>query len=509
MGIVLTSSDRIYEILESLCGSDSSKVPQLIESLSNEDLVQLSEEIASFHKQNFHAVLEDLRNNTKEFNSYPLSYHQYGGLDLLRQLSLYSNKIVMRDPIYDALFNPAYVQPNIRAVKDGLKSSIPAILELEPLVRIGIIQYVPYPALQPTLLKLAENQIEEDLRNKEWKKEIAQTIAYKLYPEKNILLMSLGNPPYSSYRLFRYGRIVGTEKETNDSLFVKMISPDSLLGGPLGITQEDINGWIISEINNEVFRTTKTVNENIVLSEAMNTSIVTDNEVYEKMLGLKNIAFTGKSLSNLFPSILKISVPFVDNLPFNKLVELREKEKNTFLDFQIFLKNLASNIDYSKPSEIRRQIQQITKEELEPILQKLTREYQRIKNSALIRGVPRAAIAIGTVITSLAIGEPIIAALGSIVSWKLFKDVTDEYAAYLEKEANLKDNSLYFLWKASKIPDYAKKTPPTSNEGFPDKIEVDGKEFAEKMEGLGIRLYPNVLGDQKSKEDKSNKKPSK
>ena len=77
----------------------------------------------------------------------------------------------------------------------------------------------------------------------------------------------------------------------------------------------------------------------------------------KKMMGLKNIAFTGKSLSNLFPSILKISVPFVDNLPFDKLAELREKEKNTFLDFQMFLKNFANNIDYSKPSEIRKQIQ--------------------------------------------------------------------------------------------------------------------------------------------------------
>jgi hypothetical protein len=201
-------------------------------------------------------------------------------------------------------------------------------------------------------------------------------------------------------------------------------------------------------------------------------------------------------------------VPFVDNLPFNKLAELREKEKNTFLDFQMFLKNFASNIDSSKPSEIRKQIQQITKEELEPILRKLTREYQRIKNSALIRGVPRAAIAVGTVVTSLAIGEPIIAALGSIASWKLLKDVTDEYAAYLEKESKLKDNSLYFLWKASRIPHYAKKTFPASKEGFPDEIKVDGKEFAEKMGGLGIRLYPNVLGDQKSKENKSSEKTS-
>jgi hypothetical protein len=486
----LHNSEKIYEILESACVSDfPEEIPKIIESLSYEELAHLAEEIASFHSQNFQAVLDDLKNNAKEFNSYPLSHSPQMVLGLLRQLSLYSNKIVMRDPIYDALFNPAYVRPNIHAVKDALKSAIPTILELKPLVRSGIIQYVPYPALQGTLLKLAQNQIEDDLKNEEWKKEIIRTIAYKLYPEKNVLLMSLGDPSYGSYRFFRYGRIVGTEKETKDSLIVKMISPDSLLDETLGITQEDINAWIASEINNEVFRTTKTINENIVLAEAMNTNIVTDNEAYEKMLGLKNIALTGKSLSNLFPSILQISVPFIDNLPFDKLAELREKEKTTFLDC-------------SKPSEIREQIRQITKEELYPILRKLEREYQRIKKSALIRGVPRAAIAFGTVVTSIAIGEPVILALGSIASWKLFKDVTDEYATYLEKEATLKENSLYFLWKAHRISYNAKKT--SARRGFPDKIEVDGKEFAKKMKGLGIRFYPNVLGGKKPKENKDN-----
>lgn len=503
----MTSSERIYEILESVGVSDFLGIEQIIESLSDHDLVQLSEEIASFHKQNFQTVLDDLKNNTKEFNSYPLPHHPHRVLALLRQLSLYSTKIVMRDPIYDTLFNPAYVKPNISAVKDGLKFAIPTILELEPLVRSGLVQFVPYPALQPTLLKLAENQIETDLKSKEWKKEISQSIAYKLYPEKNVLLMSLGNPSYGDYRFFRFGKIVGTEKETSESLLVKMISPDSLLDRTLGITQEDIDAWIASEINNEVFRTTKTVNENVILSEVLNTNIVTDNEVYEKMLGLKNITLTGKSLSNLFPSLLQISVPFIDNLSFEKLAELREKEKNSFLDFQIFLKNFAGKIDLSKPSGIREQVHQIAKEELEPILRKLTTEYQRIKKSALIRGVPRAAIAFGTVITSLAIGEPIGIALGSIASWKLFKDVTDEYAAYLEKETKLKDNSLYFLWKTTRVPQYAKSLSITK-EGFPRALNLDGKEFAKKMEGLGMRLYPNVLGGQKPKENENNKEAS-
>jgi hypothetical protein len=504
----VTNSERIYDILESIGFSDVSKSTRTIESLSKDDLTHLAGQITSFHKENFQTVMDDLKNSTKEFNSYPLSYNPRRVRDLLRQLCLYSSKIVMRDPLYDTLYNPAYVKSNISAVKDGLKSSIPTVLELEPLVRCGIIHFVPYPALQPSLLELAKNQIEEDLKNKDWIKGIGQNIAYKLYPESNILLLSLGDPSYNDYRFFRFGKIVGT-KNADEHLLVKMVSPNSLIDNQLGITQEDIDAWIFSEINNEICRTTKTVNENMMFAEAMNTNIVTDNEVYEKMLGLKNMAFSCKSSSNLFSSIMQFSVPFVDELPFDKLAELREKEKDSFLDFQIFLKSFGGKIDYSKPSEIREQIQQITKEELEPMLRKLTKEFKRIKQSSLVRGVPKAAIAVGTVITSLAIGEPIITALGSIASWKLFKDVTDECASYIEKEAKLKDNSLYFLWKAQRTTDYAGKSlsKPKSKEGFPEKITIDGREFAEKMGGLGIRMYPNVLNDQKPRNEDSKKTP--
>jgi len=137
---------------------------------------------------------------------------------------------------------------------------------------------------------------------------------------------------------------------------------------------------------------------------------------------------------------LEISVPFITNLPLDKLVELRKKEEETFLDFQLFLKNLSFEIDTSKSSEIQKQIQQITQEKLNPIMRKLNREYKRIKNTALIRGIPRGIIAFGTMITSISSGIPILEILGSVASLKLFKDVTDKYARAQPKNLLLKQN---------------------------------------------------------------------
>ena len=137
---------------------------------------------------------------------------------------------------------------------------------------------------------------------------------------------------------------------------------------------------------------------------------------------------------------MEISVPFITNLPLDKLVELRKKEEETFLDFQLFLKNLSFEIDTSKSSEIQKQIQQITQEKLNPIMRKLNREYKRIKNTALIRGIPRGIIAFGTMITSISSGIPILEILGSVASLKLFKDVTDEYARAQPKNLLLKQN---------------------------------------------------------------------
>jgi hypothetical protein len=153
--------------------------------------------------------------------------------------------------------------------------------------------------LQHSLVHFVNNQINEDLKNREWINEIQQSINYKLYPETNILLMSLGNPASKDWKFFRYGKIVNYKKETDKELIVEMVSPDSLLENKLNITPEDIETWISSEKNNEIFRTTNIINEYLVMSEALNVSIITDNQVYEKMLGLKN----AKISSNKNPQI--------------------------------------------------------------------------------------------------------------------------------------------------------------------------------------------------------------
>ena len=159
----------------------------------------------------------------------------------------------------------------------------------------------------------------------------------------------------------------------------------------------------------------------------------------------------------------------------------------------MLLRDLSRKIEYSSPADLQEQAQKIASEEISPLLRKLNREFDRIRKLAIIRGVPRATIAFGTIAASVASGTPLIMALGSIASLKLFKDVSDEYASYLEKELSLKDNSVYFLWKVSRTSIDTDGKQLRRHVGFPEKIIYDSKERVNKMGGLGIKLYPNVI----------------
>lgn len=500
----MSESSKIYEIIESLGHPVLyNSTHEAIDALSEKDLIQLSKDIAEFHNKNVPSVIQNLRQRKKEFNSYPINHNPHE-TSLLRPMALYSEQVVIRDPIADSFSNPAYSTPNVDAIKSSLNSAVSTLLEIEPLVRIGIVQLVPFYALQESLIETVNQKVDEDLKDGQWKGTIVKGIKYKLYPDQNTLLLSLGPPASGSYMCFKYARSLPESlKEDDKSVVVEMVIPDSLTGYPHGITESDINSWIDTEINNEVFRTTEKINQNLLLAEALNTSIVTNNDVYDSLLSLK-VKNAGKANadSKAISSILKFTVPFVDNLPFEKIAELREKEKDSFLDLQMLLRDLSRKIEYSSPADLQEQAQKIASEEVSPLLRKLNREFDRIRKSAIIRSVPRAAIAFGTIAVSVASGTPLIMALGSIASLKLFKDVSDEYASYLEKELSLKDNSAYFLWKVSKTSIDANGKQYRRHVGFPEKIIVDSNNMAKKMGGLGIKLYPKVI-DKSLPEDNS------
>jgi hypothetical protein len=83
--------------------------------------------------------------------------------------------------------------------------------------------------------------------------------------------------------------------------------------------------------------------------------------------------------------------------------------------------------------------------------------------------------------------------------------VSDEYAEYLNNQMKLKNNSFHFLWKVKEASELAGKKESLTVDGFPEKFQFDpklfGKEMAERIRGLGIRMYENVLEKEKTPED--------
>lgn len=247
------------------------------------------------------------------------------------------------------------------------------------------------------------------------------------------------------------------------------------------------------------------INENLILSEALNTSVVTNHEVYDELLRLKARSSTSDAEAKVLPFLTRLRLPFIDGLPLERVVELRDKEHESFLDFRLALQELCKEIETSIPSEIENQSRQIVERTLKPQIRALDREFKRIRTRTLIRSTPRAMLAFGTLITSINVGIPLVSALCSVATFKLFEDVSDEYAEYLNNQMKLKNNSMHFLWKVKEASEIAGKKESLTVDGFPEKIQFDpklfGKEMSERIGGLGIHVYENVSRKEKTTED--------
>lgn len=503
----LKNSYGVYEILK---GSNLfcpiSNLEDAVNSLTKEDIYQLSKDIVDFHKKNIPIVIDDLKESRKAFNAYPFAYNQKITTEFLRPLCLYAEKIVIQDPIYNLLYNPAYVKPNFEAIKSSLQRQIPFLVEIEPLVKAGILHLFPLRALQPPLLEQISNSIETDLNNNLWKNKIVKNIKYQLYPESNLLFISLGKPIGNNYHCFRYGKFGNIVEDNQDELKVEMFSPDSLLDNDLNISSEEIQSWISSEINNEIVRTTTALNENLFLSEALNTSMVTNHQLCDELLTMKG-DIKSNNVGNLLPFLTKLRIPFVDNISLDKVVNLREKEQDSFLDFRLALQDMCMKIEKTNPSNAETVTQQIIDKSIQPQIRELDRELKSIRTKAIIRGIPRAALAFGTLVVSVSTGNQVLSALGSIGFLKLFKDVTDEYSNYLSSKIKLKNNSMHFLWRVKRESNIKPKKGYT-NDGFPERVEIPlevSKKMGRHMDGLGIKVYDNVSKNEKVTDNKDSK----
>lgn len=121
----MSDSCKIYEMTETLAHPVlHNNTSEAIAALSEKELVQLSKDIVEFHSKNVPTGIQNLRQR-KEFNSYPLCFNEH--------------TVVMRDPLADSFSNPAYRTPNVDAIKSSLNSAISTLLEVEPLVKTGVI----------------------------------------------------------------------------------------------------------------------------------------------------------------------------------------------------------------------------------------------------------------------------------------------------------------------------------------------------------------------------------
>ena len=166
------------------------------------------------------------------------------------------------------------------------------------------------------------------------------------------------------------------------------------------------------EVNKAIYNLTHELNYDLIFSEFINAAYCTNFDVHWQLLiwKLKGIEKRLKSegiVGAVLPSILGMDLKFLDEIPLFKILEIRDKEGEVFEEFRLAIKESCRQIE-SIPytEEFENEVRDLREKNIEPGLRKLEREFDRIKEHRLHRGLAGGVVSTGSIIISVFGGVP-------------------------------------------------------------------------------------------------------
>jgi len=473
-----------YEFLRDFGLDDIKKVDENLRKLNEKEIDHLAASFLEYYNSGFPHILSELRKVEKEFVTYPLHGIRRIKPDFIKQILLYSEKIVIQDPIFNSIFNPSYVIPNYSAIVDGIKYGLESLSNIKSAIESDYVCIVPPLFIKEELQQQYDEAVEKDSADPIFRNCVINNIQHKLYRESNALVFSYGA---DDYKFFRYGRITGHEPGPDGSLMVKMETPDNLDAAIMSkykITEEDLQNWFNSELYNEIVRTSRKYNKEILVADTLNSNLITDTKIYKKIIEQKNH-------NNGFVTfdLLNVRMTILNNVTIDDVIKIRETDDDSFKQFRINMKKYIQEIESDNVEdggeELTKKASILSEEYIRPEINKIRKELHLMRRKRVLRGFPRMLLAGVSLGISIASGNPWISLISQGVLFERIRELSDEYATHLEEMAELKKNSMYFLWN---IGVDGSASDQKANY-FPAKFIIDGKESAKKLPGLGIRTY--------------------
>lgn len=448
--------NKYFEILDDFKLSNSETLHETIRRFDQPALENLRQEIEKYYQENLSLMIKEVQEG-EGFNIYLSRVPSSPNLQFLRAACLYSDKLIMWDPLYGLL---SYLQkgPPPEGVKQQLTYLLPQLLLMRELAEYGILVLIPNTMYSQKDIQGIEQVSRIDSESEGFRRicfgnmeigidrgETEDGYPYSMHivglgfdsPRAFSVTHSATIPPKTEYRFTMGPGRPFTLETPKEAIELK---PKRV---PLRVMETDEQ--LKDTVNHAIYQSAYELNFDLLFSEVLNATYFTDFDVRWKLLNwkLKGSEERLKSegeVSTLLPSIIGMDLKFLDEIPLRAILKVREKEGYVFEEFRVALKEscrLMDSIPYT--TEFKKEVRNLSRERIDPELRKLDREFNRIIKHRLTRG---GVVALGSIIATVLTGNPIplIGLAGSL----------KEYAEY-EKEADrLKENSMYFLWRVKK-----------------------------------------------------------
>lgn len=433
---------EIYEFLDSIGIKTFDDISKKIESQSMKEMVNLVQYIAGL-------IPIGSSNNNFSFFSF-MSNSELGGdntscsstncrtkqaTQLSRFSVLYADKIIVPSP-----FNK-YVHKKID--KRTLIGDINLLLLYRPLIEKGILGFAnSYQHFCPECLlqevNLGEKAQERiDFAKQFIKLEYAKNVkVHYLYKNKPLLYYS------SSDKYLPHGKLISTlsregynkiKKITGNKHYYEFTQEQ--------VIDEKLINMVAGPVINDIITQNIWVNkENLTYLTNRSFDIDVLNSLHTK----EDVEISSNMLDGLIHSL-----PIIQNVPLDKIIELRFKDGEAFKVYRDAMVSVVNNV---KEKDIK-YYRQACRDIISPELNKINLTIKNNRKNLL--GSIAADILFASSIASVGLFSGMLPLnIGSIIAgvggYKFGKDISSKIEKLTNGPENIKENKFYFLWKLQK-----------------------------------------------------------
>lgn len=194
----------------------------------------------------------------------------------------------------------------------------------------------------------------------------------------------------------------------------------------------------------------KNVSYELASNQVLGTSFLTDRELHISMLMNITEDDETKKKNMLASEHLTSILPFLDDLDIKKLMKLRAREEESFIRYRSVLNTAINEFKNTKGTFTETDAKSIYDDIIRPEIASLDQKVKLAK-SDLTDSARRTAISTFGALTFgiyMGLNSSSIISMAGVMG---FSQILKELMAVGDKEKNVRDHNLYFLWKAKKL----------------------------------------------------------